>query len=109
MIGKLTLAAGLLAAGTLMTAPGASATPTLNMSLAPGIEADSGLVQQITHRHHHHFFFHRHRHPRVVLLYGPQVYGYRYYGRCRYWRHECARRWGWGTRRYYRCLWRHGC
>jgi hypothetical protein len=30
-------------------------------------------------------------------------------GRCRYWRHECAERWGWGTPRYYRCLWRHDC
>jgi hypothetical protein len=29
--------------------------------------------------------------------------------RCRAWRHECADRWGWGTNRYYRCLWRHGC
>jgi hypothetical protein len=30
-------------------------------------------------------------------------------GRCRYWRHECANRWGWGTGRYHRCLWRHDC
>jgi hypothetical protein len=29
--------------------------------------------------------------------------------RCRKWRRVCAWRWGWGTRRYYRCLWRHGC
>jgi len=28
---------------------------------------------------------------------------------CRYWRNECAARWGWGTDRYYRCLWRHDC
>jgi hypothetical protein len=28
---------------------------------------------------------------------------------CRYWRHECARRWGWGDYGYRRCLWRHGC
>ncbi|KAB2919621.1 MAG: hypothetical protein F9K29_04705 [Hyphomicrobiaceae bacterium] len=32
-----------------------------------------------------------------------------YRGRCRAWRHECAARWGWGTRGYHRCLWRHGC
>ncbi len=31
------------------------------------------------------------------------------YGRCRYWRHECASRWGWGTSGYYRCLYRHDC
>ena len=29
--------------------------------------------------------------------------------RCRKWRHKCAWRWGFGTKRYYRCLWRHGC
>ena len=31
---------------------------------------------------------------------------YRY---CRRWRHECADRWGWRTRGYFRCLARHGC
>jgi hypothetical protein len=30
-------------------------------------------------------------------------------GRCRAWRHECGRRWGWGGWRYRRCLARHGC
>jgi hypothetical protein len=30
-------------------------------------------------------------------------------GYCRYWRHECASRWGWGTPRFHRCLWRHDC
>jgi len=28
---------------------------------------------------------------------------------CRKWRHRCAWRWGWRTRHYYRCRWRHGC
>lgn len=28
---------------------------------------------------------------------------------CRKWRRKCAWRWGLGTRRYYRCLWRHAC
>jgi hypothetical protein len=31
------------------------------------------------------------------------------YGRCRYWRRECADRWGWRTPRFFRCLARHGC
>jgi hypothetical protein len=31
------------------------------------------------------------------------------YRRCRYWRRECAHRWGWGGWRYRRCLIRHGC
>ena len=30
-------------------------------------------------------------------------------GRCRAWRRECASRWGWGSRRWHRCLVRHGC
>ena len=30
-------------------------------------------------------------------------------GRCVFWRFECADRWGWGSRKFYRCLWRHGC
>jgi hypothetical protein len=34
---------------------------------------------------------------------------WRGYRNCRYWRHECAYRWGWGTRRYHRCLWRQDC
>jgi hypothetical protein len=28
---------------------------------------------------------------------------------CRFVRRECAERWGWGTRRFYRCLERRGC
>ena len=28
---------------------------------------------------------------------------------CRGWRVECAERWGWRTRGYFRCLARHGC
>jgi hypothetical protein len=31
------------------------------------------------------------------------------YNYCRNWRHECARRWGWGSWRFRRCLRRHGC
>jgi hypothetical protein len=28
---------------------------------------------------------------------------------CRYWRRECADRYGWGSRRYHRCLRFNGC
>ena len=31
------------------------------------------------------------------------------WGRCLYWRRECTFRWGWSTKRYYRCLRRHAC
>ena len=30
-------------------------------------------------------------------------------GRCRYWRRECADRWGWETRDYWRCMRRRDC
>jgi len=29
--------------------------------------------------------------------------------RCRKWRRKCAWRWGVGSKRFYRCLWRHDC
>ena len=36
--------------------------------------------------------------------------GYRNYKRwCGKWTRKCTRRWGWGTKRYGRCMWRHGC
>ena len=28
---------------------------------------------------------------------------------CRHWRHECADRFGWRSRGYFRCVARHGC
>ena len=91
MIGKLTLAAGLVAMGLLATPPAATAA-ALPQS-RPAIDTDvSSMVQQVHHRRHHRF---------VYLSAGPS--------RCSIWRHRCANRWGWRTRAYYRCLWRHGC
>ena len=29
--------------------------------------------------------------------------------RCGRWNWRCAKRWGWGSPRYARCMWRHGC
>jgi len=78
MIGKFTLAAGVL---TLALAAGthvASATSAPQSALGT-IEPGQALVQKA------------------------------HYRRCRYWRHECADRWGWRTRRYFHCLARHGC
>jgi hypothetical protein len=35
---------------------------------------------------------------------------YRNYKRwCGKWTRKCTRRWNWGTKRYARCMWRHGC
>jgi len=31
------------------------------------------------------------------------------YGSCRRWSRECADRWGWRTRGYFRCMARRGC
>ena len=31
------------------------------------------------------------------------------FDRCRAWRRECAERWGWGSERWHRCVWRRGC
>ena len=108
MLGKTTLVAGLLAIGTMLASAGASAAPALPQS-TPAIE---GLVQQVKHRHRHH------RHRSIILGLGGVGlglglgYGYGYgpgYRYCGGWRHECAARWGWGTRGFHRCLWRHGC
>jgi hypothetical protein len=110
MLGKITLAAGLLAIGAAFTP--ASAAPALPQS-KPSAGID-GLVQQVGHRHrrhvyfhigrrHHHHHHHRHHFGRVVI-YGGYRAGY-----CSSWRYECAARWGWHTRGYHHCLWRHGC
>jgi hypothetical protein len=98
MIGKLALAAGLVALGMLATTPTASAA-ALPQS-RPAIDVDNSVVQQVGHRRHRRF--HRlHRHRFIYLGAGPSY--------CSVWRHRCASRWGWRTRGFYRCLWRHGC
>jgi hypothetical protein len=104
MLGKITLAAGLIALGSAL-AP-ASAAPALPQS-KPTAGVD-GLVQLVHRRHRHvhlHVFrrHHRHRFGHIIVLGG--FHG----GYCRTWRYHCAARWGWHTRGYYRCLWRHGC
>jgi hypothetical protein len=77
MVGRMTLAAGLLALGALAAPRGSLAAPSTQM---PSVGAkDSRLVE-------------------IVQWHG-----------CRYWRHECARRWGWGGWRWRRCPALHGC
>jgi len=92
MIGKLTLAAGLVAMGLLAMPPGASAA-ALPQS-RPAVDTD---VSSMVHHRRHHRFARFHRHRFVYLSAGPS--------RCSI----CANRWGWRTRAYHRCLWRHGC
>jgi hypothetical protein len=74
------LTLGAAAVATLAFVTPISAAPLGPQTPTPAVE--NGLVEQV------------------------QWWGHRH---CRYWRHECANRWGWGTRRYYRCLWRHDC
>ena len=83
---KLLLAAGLLAA--IVLGPVAASASSAPRSLLPGAaELDGGLVHQVQ---------------------GGERYQYGrfggYYSRCHYRRRECARRWGWGTWRYRRCV-----
>jgi hypothetical protein len=103
MLGKITLAAGLIAIATTLGSVNASATPALPQSKpAAGIGA-AELVQQVRHRRH------RHRHRLRLFRSGLVIGLIGAYGYCSAWRGECADRHGWRTRRFYRCLWRHGC
>lgn len=79
MIGKLTLAAGVVALGALAGSSLASAATLAPGASGPAITLDTSVVEK-TH-----------------------------WRRCRAWRHECARRWGVGGWRFRRCLARHGC
>ena len=80
MFRKVTLAAGLLVMAAAFAPIGAVAAPAMPQSKLVDVAADAGSLVQKTH-----------------------------YRGCRFWHHECAARWGWRTRNYYRCLWRHGC
>lgn len=122
MIRKLSLAGGLIVAGMLAGPQLASAAMLPQTSIA---EADQSLVLQVKkghghggHHHHYRHFRHHHRHHGLHLYrYRPYAYyygggyvaGYGGGGYCSTWREECADRWGWRTRGYYRCMYRHGC
>jgi hypothetical protein len=100
MLGKMSLLGGALAAVALL-APGASsaAAPT---TVAPSIEVT--LVQPAQWWRWRRDDDDRDRYWRY------RDWRYDGYGRrCRYVRHECAERWGWGTWEYRRCVRRHGC
>ena len=79
MLGKLTLAAGLLALGIMLT-PHIASAATVAPGAMPLAVVEGGTLVQKTQ-----------------------------WGRCREWRHECARRWGWRTPMFFRCMGRHGC
>jgi hypothetical protein len=79
MLGKLTFFAGLLIATTVAPVQRSYAGPVSPQSLLPQVAtADASVVEKTQWR------------------------------RCRFWREECAERWGWHKWGYRRCLWRHG-
>jgi hypothetical protein len=84
MFTKLSLAAGVVAMAAMLAPIGAPAAPAMPQTRI--VDMDGGALVQ-----------------KAQWGYG---YGYRH---CRYWRHECANRWGWRTPRFFRCLARHGC
>jgi hypothetical protein len=88
--------AGLIGMEAPATAASASIIP---MPLQAQIPAQGDLLQQVHWRGE--FCYHNPYHWRC------RRYGHHNY--CRNWRWRCADRWGWHTRRYYRCLRRHGC
>ena len=103
MIGKLTLAAGLIAVG-LLAIP--QTTTAASLPQTPLVDTDKSVVQQVRHRHRRYRIVRLHRH-RVVVY--PYIYLSAGRSYCSTWRHECGHRWGWRTRGYCRCLYRHGC
>lgn len=86
-----------------MTTPSVSAPVIPKASVA--VDSSSNIVDVRHDRHHRHY---RHwRGPRIII--GPGYgYGYRY-NRCHHVRRSCAYNFGWGTRAFYRCVYRRGC
>jgi hypothetical protein len=90
---KLLLASALLLGGMVVSTQfaGAASVPSQTL-LLQAEQTESGLVHQAQEK------------GRRPL---GKVGGY--YSRCYYWRRECARRWGWGSRRYRSCVALHFC
>ena len=79
MIARFAIAGGVLMIATLFSAEMAAANPVALASTLGASSAAGTLVEKAQWRG------------------------------CYFWRHECARRWGWGGYRFRRCLRRHGC
>jgi hypothetical protein len=79
MIGKHWLVAGALVLAAAVAPHATSAASLTPQSTLRVTEADGSLVQKTQWNY------------------------------CRRWRHECAERWGWRTRGFFRCMARHGC
>jgi len=130
MLTRLTLGAAIIA-GAAVLMPVSAAPLTPQSGLADAVAADGSLVTEVRRRghryrshgrhfrgghhrrhfrggHHRRSWRHHRRHHRH--WYAPHFF-YFYGGghSCSYWRSRCAAGYGWSTRRYYQCVWRHGC
>jgi hypothetical protein len=95
MVRKLLLVSGLVIAASLLRPHIASAGIAAPLTASPGIvEGGNALAQKAQWDDDRRYRRFRHD---------------RYYDRCRYWRRECASRWGRGGWDFTRCLRRHGC
>ena len=90
---RVLLAMALALAGALLTVQFAGAAPLApQATLAGADQAESRMVHQAQEKKR-----------RPLARFGG------YYTRCYYWRRECRRRWGMGTRRYSSCVALHLC
>lgn len=86
-LAPLAIGIGFIALSSSMSAATSVPAPTTLL----GADHQAGLVQHVQER------------KRPLAKFGG------YYSRCYYWRRECRRRWGWGTRRYRSCVALHFC
>lgn len=124
MARKLPLMAGLFVMAAVMTPHVTAAGPITPMTAAAAGALDGSLVQQAQYGGYRRYYDDDNSYPRYRRY--PDYrrhndyrrYDYRRYHydhrdgydrRCRYWRRECADRWGWGGWEFRRCLYRHGC
>jgi hypothetical protein len=90
---RVLLAMALALAGAVLAVQLAGAAPVSPQASLAGVDrAENGMVHQAQERR---------RRPL------GKIGGY--YSRCYYWRRECGRRWGWGSRRYRSCVALHFC
>jgi len=103
MLVKLPLLAGVLMAAAL-TSPPASAATLSTATTVVVTDVDRSLAQKVQYGYDRRRYDEGHRYDH------RRHYDHdRYYDRCRWVRHRCADRYGWGTWEYRRCVAWRGC
>jgi len=103
MLAKLPLLAGLFMAAILTPLPGSAATLSTATTVAV-TDSDQRLAQKVQ------YGYDRWRYDEGRRYDHRRRYDHdRYYDRCRWVRHRCADRYGWGTWEYRRCVAWRGC